>query len=49
MKYPFQMKTEDEVLETGKKKPARKHGDNNPATLSSPAELCVALADTASG
>jgi hypothetical protein len=38
-------KTEDEVLETGKKTPARKHGDNNPASLPSPAEMCVALAD----
>jgi hypothetical protein len=40
-------KTEDEVLETGKKTPVRKHGDNNTASYSSPAELHVALADMA--
>jgi hypothetical protein len=40
-------KTEDKSLETGKKIPTRKHGDNNPSLLSSPAELRVALTDMA--
>jgi hypothetical protein len=39
--------TEDEAQETRKKTPSRDQGDNNPASLSSPAELHVALADTA--
>ena len=39
--------TEDENLETSKRTPSRDQGENDPASLSSPAELRVALADTA--
>lgn len=40
-------KTEDKNLETSKRTPSRDQGENDPASLSSPAELRVALADTA--
>ena len=39
--------TEDKVQETRKQTPSRDQGENDPALLSSPAELRVALADTA--
>lgn len=39
--------TEEENLENSKRTPSRDQGENDPASLSSPAELRVALADTA--